>query len=92
MTIRNNLFFTEEPSFHRGSVSQIVATWINLSLFTCAPFTDHQTCTSMDPIIEFKYLLCYIFTHNNSDSTRIILAGDFNLPDIATLGGRIRAY
>ena len=37
--------------------------------------------TSMDPIIEFKHLLSDIFTHN-SESPRIILAGDFNLPDI----------
>ena len=35
----------------------------------------------MDPIIEFKYLSSDIFTHN-SNAPRIILAGDFNLPDI----------
>ena len=39
------------------------------------------TIHSMDPIVEFKYLSSDIFTHN-SNSPRIILAGDFNLPDI----------
>ena len=81
LAIRNNLFFTEEPSFH-GDTEMV---WVKLCLdklkpiYVCSFYRPPNT--SMDPIIEFKHLLSDIFTHN-SESPRIILAGDFNLPDI----------
>ena len=83
LAIRNNLFVTEEPSFH-GDTEMV---WVKLCLDKLKPIYMHSFYrppnTSMDPIIKLKHLLLIsdIFTHN-SESPRIILAGDFNLPGI----------
>ena len=69
---------TEEPSFH-GKPECCGSNYAFKPIDVCSFYRPPNTC--MDPIIEFKCLLNDIFTHN-SDSARIILAGNFNLPDI----------
>ena len=81
LAIRNHLFFTEESSFHVGT--EMV--WVKLCLDKFKPIYVCSFCrppnTSMDLTIEFQHLLSDIFTHN-SDSPRIILVSNFNLPDV----------
>jgi len=80
LAIRNNLLFLEEPIFH-GDTEMV---WVKLCLdkskpiYICSFYRPPNT--SVDSITEFRHLLSEIFCHN-SDSPRIIVAGDFNLPD-----------
>ena len=59
--------------------------WVKLCLdkfkpiYVCSFYRPPNT--SVDLITKLKHFLSNILTHN-SDSPRIILAGDFNLPDI----------
>ena len=66
LAIRNNLFFTEEPSFH-GNTEMV---WVKLcldklkSIYVCSFYRPPNT--SIYPTIKFKHLLSDIFTHTLS--------------------------
>ena len=73
LAIRNNLFFTEEPSFH-GDI-EIVCVKLCLDklkpIYVCSFYRPPNT--SMDPIIEFKHLLSDIFTQDKLTCTSQII-------------------
>ena len=81
LALRNNLTFVEEPSFHGNAEMVWVKLWLNKSklIYICSLYrppdsSPEPLCFKLNDILTTIYL--------SSVSPAILLAGDFNLPDL----------
>ena len=80
LALKSHLTFVEEPSFHGNAEMVWVKLCLNKSkpIYVCSLYRPPGS--SPEPLFELNDILTTI--HESSVSPEILLAGDFNLPDL----------